>query len=182
MKIEESTLFASKVFEDRVLECLNAEQTVHGLLLAAINLLTEAVKVLILQVFRKDDYAVKYAIEPLLKGSGPLGELAVRLKLIYALGLISRAEYEDAELLMALLDQLNRDRRIYQFTDDEILGPLSLLHDMVLPLPYRPTHKIQDPDGLLYTMQQQRYQQMIRSSLVLAVNALVVRIMNKKAF
>jgi DNA-binding MltR family transcriptional regulator len=26
----------------------------------------------VLQVFRKDDYAVKYAVEPLLDGSGPL--------------------------------------------------------------------------------------------------------------
>ncbi|WP_373559992.1 MULTISPECIES: MltR family transcriptional regulator [Enterobacteriaceae] len=28
-----------------------------------------------LQVFRKDDYAVKYAVEPLLDGDGPLGDL-----------------------------------------------------------------------------------------------------------
>ncbi len=34
-------------------------------------------------VFRKDDYAVKYAVEPLLDGDGPLGDLSVRLKLIY---------------------------------------------------------------------------------------------------
>ncbi|MBF4190326.1 hypothetical protein ISX56_34390, partial [Serratia ureilytica] len=48
----------------------------------------EAINVLVVQVFRKDDYAVKYAVEPLLSGSGPLGELSVRLKLMYGLGVI----------------------------------------------------------------------------------------------
>lgn len=75
-----------------------------------------------LQVFRKDDYAVKYAVEPLLDGDGPLGDLSVRLKLIYGLGVLNRQEYEDAELLMALREELNHDGNEYTFTDDEILG------------------------------------------------------------
>ena len=78
---------------------------------------------LVLQVFRKDDYAVKYAVEPLLDGDGPLGDLSVRLKLIYGLGVLNRQEYEDAELLMALREELNHDGNEYTFTDDEILGP-----------------------------------------------------------
>lgn len=81
-----------------------------------------------LQVFRKDDYAVKYAVEPLLDGDGPLGDLSVRLKLIYGLGVINRQEYEDAELLMALREELNHDGNEYAFTDDEILGPFGELH------------------------------------------------------
>jgi mannitol operon repressor len=65
-------------------------------LIAAVELLTGRSTILVLQVFRKDDYAVKYAVEPLLDGSGPLGDLSLRLKLIYGLGVISRHEYEDA--------------------------------------------------------------------------------------
>jgi mannitol operon repressor len=86
------------------------------------------VNILVLQVFRKDDYAVKYAVEPLLDGDGPLGDLSVRLKLIYGLGVLSRPEYEDAELLMALREELNHDGNEYAFTDDEILGPFGELH------------------------------------------------------
>jgi mannitol operon repressor len=56
-------------------------KTVRSFLIAAVELLTEAVNILVLQVFRKDDYAVKYAVEPLLDGSGPLGDLSVRLSL-----------------------------------------------------------------------------------------------------
>jgi len=96
----------TQAFENRVLERLNAGKTVRSFLIAAVELLNEAINILVLQVFRKDDYAVKYAVEPLLDGDGPLGNLSVRLKLIYGLGVISRAEYEDAELLMALREEL----------------------------------------------------------------------------
>ena len=95
----------TQAFENRVLERLNAGKTVRSFLITAVELLTEAVNILVLQVFRKDDYAVKYAVEPLLDGDGPLGDLSVRLKLIYGLGVLSRPEYEDAELLMALRQQ-----------------------------------------------------------------------------
>ena len=80
----------AQAFENRVLEKLNAGKTVRSFLMTAVELLAEALDILVVQVFRKDDYAVKYAVEPLLTGNGPLGDLTVRLKLIYALGVISR--------------------------------------------------------------------------------------------
>ena len=55
-----------QAFENRVLERLNAGRSVRSFLVAAAELLAEAVHLLVLQVFRKDDYAVKYAVEPLL--------------------------------------------------------------------------------------------------------------------
>ncbi|WP_266099307.1 MltR family transcriptional regulator, partial [Klebsiella michiganensis] len=72
--------------------------------------------------------AVKYAVEPLLDGDGPLGDLSVRLKLIYGLGVISRAEYEDAELI-ALLEQVefNPETDTLWLTGDLVArGPGSL--------------------------------------------------------
>ncbi|EMB4325967.1 mannitol operon repressor MtlR [Pluralibacter gergoviae] len=169
----------TQAFENRVLERLNAGKNVRSFLIAAVELLTEAVNVLVLQVFRKDDYAVKYAVEPLLDGEGPLGNLSVRLKLIYGLGVITRAEYEDAELLMALREELNHDGSEYAFTDDEILGPFAELHcvDALLPQPPFDTS-----DADLYAMQQQRYQQVVRSTMVLSLTELISRISLKKAF
>ncbi len=163
----------TQAFENRVLERLNAGKTVRSFLIAAVELLTEAVNILVLQVFRKDDYAVKYAVEPLLDGSGPLGDLSVRLKLIYGLGVISRAEYEDAELLMALREELNHDGNEYAFTDDEILGPLGELH-CVAALP--PTPLFDDSDAELLAMQKLRYQQIVRSTMVLSLTELISRI------
>ena len=169
----------TQAFENRVLERLNAGKTVRSFLIAAVELLTEAVNILVLQVFRKDDYAVKYAVEPLLDGDGPLGDLSVRLKLIYGLGVLNRQEYEDAELLMALREELNHDGNEYTFTDDEILGPFGELH-CVTALPPAPHFDNSDPE--LYAMQKLRYQQVVRSTMVLSLTELISRISLKKAF
>lgn len=163
----------TQAFENRVLERLNAGKTVRSFLIAAVELLTEAVNILVLQVFRKDDYAVKYAVEPLLDGDGPLGDLSVRLKLIYGLGVISRAEYEDAELLMAMREELNHDGNEYSFTDDEILGPFGELH-CVAALP--PTPQFDDSDAELLAMQKLRYQQVVRSTMMLSLTELISKI------
>ncbi|AIR05556.1 mannitol repressor protein [Cedecea neteri] len=170
----------TQAFENRVLERLNAGKTVRSLLIAAVELLTEAVNILVLQVFRKDDYAVKYAVEPLLDGDGPLGDLSVRLKLIYGLGVLNRAEYEDCELLMALREELNHDGNEYSFTDDEMLGPFGELH-CVTALPPTPTF-VDGSDPELLAMQRQRYMQIVRSTMVLSLTELISRISLKKAF
>lgn len=169
-----------QAFENRVLERLNAGKTVRSFLIAAVELLTEAVNILVLQVFRKDDYAVKYAVEPLLHGDGPLGDLAVRLKLIYGLGVLNRLEYEDCELLIALREELNHDGNEYGFTDDEILGPFGELH-CVAALPPAPV-LLEGADASLLAMQRQRYQQMVRSTMVLSLTELISTISLKKAF
>ncbi|KHN51470.1 mannitol repressor protein [Pectobacterium fontis] len=173
----------TQAFENRVLEALNSGKTVRDFMLRAVDLLAEAVSILMLQVFRKDDYAVKYAVEPLMTGTGPLGDLSVRLKLIYGLGMISRKEYEDAELLMALGEELTHDDRDYRFTDDEILGPIGELH-CVAALPAEPALPpgADAADPLLVNMHQQRYQQMVRSTLVLSLTTLIAKISLKKAF
>ncbi|MGL5698782.1 MAG: MltR family transcriptional regulator [Kluyvera sp.] len=181
--MDESELYKNQAVENRILERLNARQTLTGFIQTTVGLLAEAVDLLILQAFRKDDYAVKYAVEPLLEGSGPLANLSVRLKLIYALGVISRDEYEDVELLLALNNELQHENKIYSFTDDEILGPINMLHCMTA-LPPPPTlHMPEDVvDDSLVTMQEQRYQQMVRSTLVLSVTDLVTSLTHKKAF
>ncbi|CPR15803.1 MltR family transcriptional regulator [Brenneria goodwinii] len=173
----------TQAFENRVLESLNSAITVRDFMLRAVELLAEAVSILMLQVFRKDDYAVKYAVEPLMTGTGPLGDLCVRLKLIYGLGMISRKEYEDAELLMALGEELLIDEHDYRFTDDEILGTVGELHCVSILPAEPPLPAGGDPDDtLLVGMQQQRYQQMVRSTLVLSLTELISRISLKKAF
>ncbi|UEM39354.1 MULTISPECIES: MltR family transcriptional regulator [Pectobacterium] len=182
LKGREVTMEETQAFENRVLEALNSGKTVRDFMLCAVELLADAVSILMLQVFRKDDYAVKYAVEPLMMGTGPLGDLSVRLKLIYGLGMISRKEYEDAELLMALGEELAHDERHYRFTDDEILGPIGELH-CVATLPTEPAlPPADDADPLLVSMQQQRYQQMVRSTLVLSLTTLIAQISLKKAF
>lgn len=178
-KMMQALMEKPQAFENRVLERLNAGRTVKSFFAAAVELLGEAIDLLVVQVFRKDDYAVKYAVEPLLLGNGPLGELSVRLKLVYGLGVIGRHEYEDAELLLALREALNDDGTDYRFTDDELLGPVGELH-CVDALPPRPDFSSADAE--LRAMLQQRYQQMVRSTLVLSLTALISPIGTRQAF
>lgn len=58
-----------------------------------------------------------------------------------------------------------------------------MLHSMTA-LPPQPTlHLPEDVvDDLLVNMQEQRYQQMVRSTLVLSITDLVTRLCHKKAF
>lgn len=174
--IRKATMEEAQAFENQVLEKLNAGKTVRSFLIAAVELLAEALNVLVVQVFRKDDYAVKYAVEPLLSGAGPLGELSVRLKLMYGLGVISRHEYEDAELLMALREELNHDGTEYRFVDDEILGPFGELHCVAALPPVPAFLQPGEADESLIAMQRQRYQQMVRSTMVLSVTDLIAGI------
>jgi len=92
---------------------------------------------------------------------------------------ISRAEYEDAELLMAMREELNHDGNEYSFTDDEILGPFGELH-CVAALP--PTPQFDDSDAELLAMQKLRYQQVVRSTMMLSLTELISKISLKKAF
>ncbi|ADP10790.1 mannitol repressor protein [Erwinia sp. Ejp617] len=169
----------SQDVENRILERLNAGRSVRCLLIAAVEMLAEAVNMLVEQIFRQDDYAVKYAVEPLLHGDGPLGELSVRLKLIYGLGVINRNEYEDCERLMALREALNHDGSEYRFTDDKIVEPFSALH-CVSTLPSFPDFACHDAE--LRVMQHQRYQQVVRSTMVLSLTALISLLSLRQAF
>ena len=57
--------------EDEVLERLNEQDGPRGFFLEVVTILEEAVDSLMRRAFRQEEYAVKYAIEPLLNQSGP---------------------------------------------------------------------------------------------------------------
>lgn len=190
-------------FENRVLERLNAEKSVESFLSSTVFLLSDAVKLLMDKIFRKDDYAVRYAVDPLFTGEGPLSELHLQLKLIYALGIIERNEYEDAEYLLALYEELAERQNIdiglkterakhekvfYQFTDNEVVAVCeqlhcvkdkSLLQDSVLQ--NSALSSSDNLDELSFALQQKRKRQIIKSTLVLSVTNLLSNLANKPA-
>ena len=170
--------------EDTILEKLNQQADIHSLLAEAIKMINHSVNQLIIKVFRKEPHAIKFVIPSLIGKNGPLNDTSVCLKLLYALGIITREEYEDIELLIAILDELDHDDKKYSYLDDQILGPISLLHDMVLPPNWDSYHQKAKESGIVDTlkssMYQNRYQQMIRSALIIAITDLTVRIINKQ--
>ncbi|SIR22456.1 mannitol repressor, MtlR [Aeromonas sp. RU39B] len=156
--------------DDDVLERLNEQEGPRGFFLEAVTLLEEAVDSLIRKAFRQEEYAVKYAIEPLMTQSGPLGQLEVRLKLILALGLISLELYEDLEVYLKIRDMLFRDPKDYRFSDKPVRDLLDRLHGVNLAGMVTLEPPAADEEWSFYQMQLARQDQIVRSALVLAVS------------
>lgn len=122
---------------------------------------------------------MKYTIKPLLDNDNPLNDLSIHLKLIYKLNVINRQKYKNTKLLITLHKKLNHDDNEYTFTDDEILKPFNELH-YITTLPPPPQFK--PTNSNLYTIQIQRYQQTIQSTIILSLTKLISKINLKKTF
>ncbi|SET35196.1 MltR family transcriptional regulator [Thorsellia anophelis] len=181
-------------FENHILETLNSGKSVEEFLDHAVKFIAEVTTRLISKIFRKDDYAIRYAIDPLFGGNGPLSELGVKLKLLYALGIINRQEYEDTDHLLALYDEVmdktsdlictNHSNQSYQFTDEEVIAICHQLNCVeVKPVLFQNVHGKNDDihDHNLLQMQQKRNRQVIKSTLVLSVSALISQLYKKPA-
>ncbi|MFM2485890.1 MltR family transcriptional regulator [Celerinatantimonas yamalensis] len=160
------------VDESDILEQLNQCNSIRGFLLQTHQLLERAVAHLIQRVLRKDDYAVKYAVGPLLSSEGPLGEMSVRLKLIYGLGIISQAVYQDIERLISLRNFLNNEAQEYQFTDGVIIKHIQQLHalsDISRSQLEMITHGHIQLDPTSLAISQERQGRVVRSIMTLAI-------------
>ncbi|KLV10437.1 MULTISPECIES: MltR family transcriptional regulator [Photobacterium] len=160
--------------ESDILERLSEAPTARGFFISTVEIFEEAVDALVQRIFRKDDFAVKSVVEPLLGSAGPLGELTVRLKLLFGLGVVSHDVYDDMDAIIRLRDFLNKESQDYGFTDPAILEPiktLKVVHKMgVVQLDILPPDD--DTDIAFYQMQLARQEQVIRSALALAVSSI----------
>jgi mannitol operon repressor len=159
------------ISESEILEKLNAAPTVRGFFIAAVEVFHLSVDLLIQRVFRKDDFAVQSVVGPLLDDSGPLGNLSVRLKLLFGLGVLPDDIYHDIEDIIKLKNTLNQDANEYDFTDIAVLEPLKQLRSVnqmgITQL--MPLQADEDTDDELFQLQMQRQRQMIKSGLSLAI-------------
>ena len=159
--------------EDELFERLASADNPRGFFLEVVAVIEEGADHLLRSAFRQEEFAVKYAIEPLLNRQGPLSELSVRLKLMLALGMFSLETYQDLELCIKLRDWLGDDIRNYRFSDEALFTRLKRLHCFQsLGIPELPTLAADD-DKLLYQMQLDRQDQVIRSALLLSIATIV---------
>ncbi|WBA10358.1 MltR family transcriptional regulator [Salinivibrio kushneri] len=157
--------------ETDIIERLNQAPTVRGFFVAAVDTFEASIDGLIKRVFRKDNFAVESVVGPLLHDTGPLGDLSVRLKLLFGLGVLSDDAYHDIELIIKLKNQLSNDADDYQFTDPKVLDAVKKLRKAntmgMLQLDLGPSGD--DIDIEFYQLQLQRQRQVIRSGLSLAI-------------
>ena len=163
-----------KLQENEILEYLNTSLTARGFFITSVDIFEQLIQTLIERIFLKNDFAVQSVVGPLLQNSGPLGDLSVRLKLLFGLGVIPNAIYHDIDCMVKLKNSLNNDSQEYHFTDAIIVGSIKSLHlanNMNMDM-FNPIEEVSSIDLTLYQMQLDRQQKVIKSSLALAIISL----------
>lgn len=162
---------AETINETEIIERLNSAPSVRGFFIVAAELIEQSIFLLTQRIFRNEYLAVKSVVDPLLESSGPLGELSVRIKLLYGLGVIPDKIYYDIDALLKIKNFLNNESREYEFNDQQIVAPLKKLSVMqdVGTLVFEQPQAVSEMDGELRLLHMNRVQQMIRSSLALGI-------------
>jgi len=105
--------------EDDVFEKLNAQETLPAFISAATRILRQAIRNFLPSLFvNNDEEIVEYAVKPLLSQSGPLNNIDVALRLIYALGKMDKWLYADITHFSQFNDYLKEQVNPPRFTDD----------------------------------------------------------------
>ncbi|RBW43050.1 MltR family transcriptional regulator [Psychromonas sp. B3M02] len=171
--------------ENEILECLNESATARGFFISTVDIFEQLIQALIERIFLKDDFAVQSVVGPLLTNSGPLGELSVRLKLLFGLGAIPHLVYQDIESLIKLKNLLSNDSADYHFTDAPIAEAIKSLHlskNMNLAIFDAVKATQDDIDLIFHKMQLERQQQVIKSSLALEIISLCENLNKESPF
>lgn len=160
--------------EALIYEKLNDVTSIRGFVISSVAIFEQAVEDLLNRIFLKNDFAVKSVVDSLLYQSGPLFDLTVRLKLLFGLGVISQAVFEDINGFIKLKEQLNNNEQECAFTDPLIVAFLQQLHSYG-DRPPEPLEDLNQPqsDSLLAQIKLLRQQKLIRSYLTLAISHIV---------
>lgn len=95
----------------------------------------------------------------------------MRLKLLYGLGVLPDNVYHDIEDIIKIKNTLNSDASDYEFTDPNILEPITKLNlvQSLGMVQLQVSEPDDDIDLEFYQLQLQRQQQIIKSGLSLAI-------------
>lgn len=105
--------------EDDVLEQLDAQNNLLSFMTTAHNILLQGIKRFLPSLFvDNDEEIVEYAVKPLLAQSGPLDDIDVALRLIYALGKMDKWLYADITHFSQFYQYLHEQDAIPGFADD----------------------------------------------------------------
>lgn len=105
--------------EDDVLEQLDAQNNLLAFMTTAHSFLLQGIKCFLPSLFvDNDEEIVEYAVKPLLARSGPLDDIDVALRLIYALGKMEKWLYADITHFSQFFQYLKEQDTIPGFADD----------------------------------------------------------------
>lgn len=157
--------------ESELLEELAAATNAAECLLCAYDVIEDMLDALLKSIFHKDDYAVKFVVDPLLTNDGPLGEILVRIKLLLGLGVISKEVYDDIEIFVTLKEWVKVQEGKVDFWDQDVVFELNKINAVkkTMPIDYSPELIDSLSDDMKYMFFERHFQK-VRSTIVLAVN------------
>ncbi|MGY5451414.1 MltR family transcriptional regulator [Agarivorans sp. MS3-6] len=160
--------------EAELLEAIADATSASECLMAAYDALDDTIDTLLKSIFNKDDYAVKFAVDPLLKSDGPLGDIMLRSKLMLGLGVISQQIYQDIEIFVTLREWTKIQDEKVSFTEIDILFELNKVHAIQRIMPVdEDMESLNKLTGPMYDMYLARHNQKVRSTIVLAITDIV---------
>lgn len=166
--------FARLKFDIDIIETLSEAETAYDFFTASFDLFEDAIDILIQNVFRKDDYAVKYAVEPLLNNDGPLANLGIRIKLLYGLGLLSQNAYQDIEKFIELNQFMKSGNESLDFISPSIIEQLNKISAManMMPTDFN-ENLVEDSSHYIVQMKLDQNKKVIKSSLILVITEII---------
>ncbi|MCW8345894.1 MltR family transcriptional regulator [Vibrio sp. ZSDZ65] len=160
--------------ETELLEALSEAKDASECLMAAYDAIDDTLDALINTIFHKDDYAVKYVVDPLLSGDGPLGDILVRAKLLLGLGVISKEVYDDIDIFVTLREWTKLQENNVNFTEVDVIFELNKVTAIqkMMPIEYDAS-MAEGLDPVMLKMYLERHYQRVKSTLILAITELV---------
>lgn len=142
--------------------------------MTAYDALEDTVDALLKAIFHKEDYSVKYVVDPLLTNDGPLGEILVRTKLLLGLGSISKEVYDDIEVFVTLREWAKLEGDKVSFNDPNVLFELNRVNSIstIMPLEFD-EEIVSSLSGSTLDMFLARHFQKVRSTIVLAITDII---------
>ncbi|MDA0143365.1 MltR family transcriptional regulator [Vibrio sp. RW] len=160
--------------ETELLEALSEAESAGACLMAAYDALDDTVDAVLKNIFKKDDTAIKFVVEPLLNSGGPLGEIMIRGKLLLGLGVISKELYDDLEVFVTLKEWAKIQGEDTSFTEVDVIFELNKVHAIqrIMPIEYD-AKMVETMSGPMLQMFLGRHHQKVKSTIVLAITDII---------
>jgi DNA-binding MltR family transcriptional regulator len=159
--------------EDDVLEKLEAQNDLVSFISVAHDILLSGIRQFLPSLFvNNDEEILEYAVKPLLARSGPLDDIDVALRLIYALGKMDKWLYADIACFSQFCDFVQGSKTKLHFYDDltyDFMANLNVItRNETL---FNSIKSMKFSDFNLYS--ETRYGNMVKTALTLAVTSLL---------
>lgn len=159
--------------EDDVLEQLEIMEDLRAFMVTANDILLRAIRHFLPSLFVNNDAEiVEYAVKPLLAQSGPLDDIDVAIRLIYALGKMDKWLYADIMHFSQFSQYLAEQAHVPGYGNEVVWDFISNMNSITTNTSlYNALKAMKFADFAVYS--EARFSAMVKTALTLAVTTIV---------